>query len=190
MKKLKIITCITTSILIITLIIISIYSVSLKKELDNYDKLSNSCSTEENNQNDNQDNNNELTNQKELTYDCSFTRTYNIVNTLEGYRSEVLELSYVVIDAFQDHAARTHVIPTKLKNNLENGKTYEFTYTVKGTGIINDIEDIYHRIVATTTYEENKEDAYKEPTLKVYLSIKETNKLGLAQLQQPICEGK
>ena len=56
---------------------------------------------------------------KEKYYDCSFTRTYRVVDLLEGYVAEVPEESYVVLDAFLDHGAFTHRISSELKKKLE-----------------------------------------------------------------------
>ena len=44
---------------------------------------------------------------KEREYDCTFTQTYHVVNLLDGYVAEVPELSYVILDKFLDHQARS-----------------------------------------------------------------------------------
>lgn len=119
-------------------------------------------------------------------YDCSYTKTYRIVNLLEGYVAEVPELSYVVLDAYQSHGAFTHIIPTTTKKGLKENKYYEFTYTIKGTGIINDENDVRSYIGSTEINQNNIEDS----KLKVTLEIKETDKLGMEQVQENICEGK
>lgn len=119
----------------------------------------------------------------EKYYDCSFTRTYRVVDLLDGYASEVPEESYVVLDAFQDHGAFTHRISSELKKKLEVNKYYEFTYTLKGIGIVNDIEDVRNNISASNSIKSDN-------SLKVLLEIKETNKEGIGQLQEKVCEGK
>lgn len=40
------------------------------------------------------------TNTKEVYYDCSFTKTYRVVDLLDGYIAEVPEMSYVVVDQY------------------------------------------------------------------------------------------
>lgn len=124
--------------------------------------------------------------EEEKYYDCSYTKTYRIVNLLEGYVAEVPELSYVVLDAYQSHGAFTHIIPTTTKKGLKENKYYEFTYTIKGTGIINDENDVRSYIGSTEINQNNIEDS----KLKVTLEIKETDKLGMEQVQENICEGK
>lgn len=119
----------------------------------------------------------------EKYYDCSFTRTYRVVDLLDGYMSEVPEESYVVLDAFQDHGTFTHRISSELKKKLEVNKYYEFTYTLKGIGIVNDIEDVRNNISASNSIKSDN-------SLKVLLEIKETDKEGLGQLQEKVCEGK
>lgn len=110
-------------------------------------------------------------------YDCQFTVTYKIVNLLEDYTYEVPEYSYIVVDKFQDHQPITHKIPTELKNNLKINKNYEFTYHIKGTGNIENIYDIINNI-----------DIINTNTYTTTLSIKETDKTGLEQIQQNICK--
>lgn len=111
-------------------------------------------------------------------YNCSFTVTYRVVNLLDGYIAEVPEYSYVVVDKFQEHGAIAHFIPTELKNNLEINHSYEFTYHIKGNGIIDDIYDVINNISL---------NHYDNGNLSVVLSIKETDKLGLEQIQENIC---
>lgn len=136
---------------------------------------------------------NTKTDQKTVdNYDCSFTKTYHIVNMLDNYIAEVPELSYIVIDMFQEHNAITHVIPTRLKDNLEKDKYYEFTYTIKGKGNIQNMSDIYQAISSTELYnnatEEEKQEIYKDKSLFVNLTIKETSRQGLDQIQEDICQ--
>lgn len=127
-------------------------------------------------------------NEMEKEYDCSFTQTYNIVNKLDGYIGEVLELSYIVVDQFQSHGAITHIIPTELKDSLSVNKSYEFTYTLKGKGIINDMDDIYSYLSATTVNKSQNNEVLTN--LEVTLAIKETDKTGLSQIQENICQSK
>lgn len=138
-------------------------------------------------QNDNENSNKESNTTKELEYDCSFTRTYHIVNLLDNYIAEVPELSYLVLDSYQSHGAFTHIIPTRLKKEIREDKYYEFTYTIKGTGIINDISDVLSYISATELANQSNRE---NPKLQVSLEIKETDKQGMGQIQEPICKGK
>lgn len=138
-------------------------------------------------QNDNENSNKESNTTKELEYDCSFTRTYHIVNLLDNYIAEVPELSYLVLDSYQSHGAFTHIIPTRLKKEIREDKYYEFTYTIKGTGIINDISDALSYISSTELANQSNRE---NPKLQVSLEIKETDKQGMGQIQEPICKGK
>ena len=123
------------------------------------------------------------TNTKEVYYDCSFTKTYRVVDLLDGYIAEVPEMSYVVVDQYLTHSAYSHIITSELKKKLEVNKYYEFTYTLKGIGIVNDIEDVRNHISAFNSMKSDN-------SLKVLLEIKETDRVGLGQLQEKICEGK
>lgn len=183
-KDRKVIYLVIIGFLIVVIISLCASLIVMKKNIvDNEnDMLTNITNSEQENDDD--------ASVDDKTYDCSFTRKYNIVNTLDGYTTDTPWLSYIVIDAFQDHYARTHVVPIELKEELENDKTYEFIYTIKGIGIINDMEDVYDKLVWTTVYENDKEHYANEPELKVTLSIKETDKLGMEQKQEPICGNK
>ena len=123
------------------------------------------------------------TNTKEVYYDCSFTKTYRVVDLLDGYIAEVPEMSYVVVDQYLTHSAYSHIITSELKKKLEVNKYYEFTYTLKGIGIVNDIEDVRNHISAFNSMKSDN-------SLKVLLEIKETDRVGLGQLQEKVCEGK
>ena len=167
--------------LLLVCIVVIIGLIGCNIYLDNQNhKLQNNNETASN---DNENSNKESNTTKELEYDCSFTRTYHIVNLLDNYIAEVPEESYIVLDAFQTHSAFTHKISSEAKKNLEVNKYYEFTYYLKGRGIINDIEDVRNSISAL-----NSIKSYN--SLKVLLEVKETNKEGLEQVQENICEGK
>lgn len=117
---------------------------------------------------------------KELYYDCSFTKTYRVVNLLENYIAEVPEESYIVLDAYQVHNCFTHKISPEIKKNLEANKFYEFTYTLHGIGIVNDMEDVRDKISFLNSIKSDN-------SLKVLLEVKKTDKIGLEQVQEPIC---
>lgn len=168
------------SFLIIISLIISITSINkMKSELNNLKAQNGNLETDK-------------TNLSQNNYDCQFTKTYHIVNKLDNYIAEVPELSYIVIDMFQSHDASTHIIPTRLKDSLEVGKYYEFTYTIKGNGNLKDMSDIYSEISATELYnassDEIKNTIYKDKSLFINLTIKETDKQGLEQIQEDICK--
>ena len=111
-------------------------------------------------------------------YDCNFTKTYNIVELVEWYISEVPEYSYVIVDEFQSHYLNAIRIPSVLKENLKEDKYYEFIYTLKGTTdkIISDINYINEHISLKENIDFN-----------ITLEIKETNKLGNDQINESIC---
>ena len=120
---------------------------------------------------------------KQLEYDCSFTQTWKVYNLLENYTGHHPDVSYVILEKFQTTIPYSHIIPSNLKSKLEQGKYYEFTYHIKGKGNINDINDITDKIIPEDNVKTNQSN------LIVTLSIKETDKLGLEQLQEPICSG-
>lgn len=114
---------------------------------------------------------------KDREYDCSFTRTYRVVNLLDGYIAEVPEWSYVALDQFQAHGIFAAKIPSSLKKELKENKYYEFTYAIKGNGIVKTMEDVNKYLVLNDSNAE----------FKITLDIKETNKQGLEQVQENIC---
>lgn len=125
------------------------------------------------------------TNTKEVYYDCSFTKTYRVVDLLDGYVAEVPEMSYVVVDQYLTHGAYSHIITSELKKKLEVNKYYEFTYTLKGAtkDKINDIDDVL-------SYFSFNNAIRSDNRLRVLLEVKETDKLGMGQIQEDICKGK
>ena len=122
---------------------------------------------------------------KEVYYDCSFTQTYRVVDLLDGYIAEVPEMSYVILDKFQIHGAYAHIISSEQKKKLEVNKYYEFTYYLKGTtkDKINDINDVL-------SHSSFNNQIKSDNSLSVLLEIKETDKLGMEQIQEDICIGK
>lgn len=122
---------------------------------------------------------------KEVYYDCSFTQTYRVVDLLDGYIAEVPEMSYVVVDQYLTHSAYSHIITSELKKKLEVNKYYEFTYTLKGTtnNKINNIDDVL-------SYFSFNNAIRSDNRLKVLLEVKETDKLGMEQIQEDICKNK
>ena len=120
-------------------------------------------------------------------YFCKFTKTYRVVNLLDGYVAEVPEWSYVVLDQFQNHEAIAHKIPANLKEKLQQGKYYEFNYTIVGNGYIKTIEDINKHIVLDDVVLNSS--VYSGKKARIILNISETDKQGLEQIQQDICQG-
>lgn len=178
MKEKKIVTIVS---LLIIIVICVVFIILQGTKINSYKEDINSCKEEINKLENKDDFKKE---EEDKYYDCSFTQTYRIVNLLDGYIAEVPERSYIVVDKFQVHGAFAHPIITDLKDELEVNKYYEFTYQIKGTGVINDLKDVVSHIT-----DESLEDVPKG-ILRVNLSIKETNKEGLKQLQENICEGK
>ena len=115
--------------LLLVCIVVIIGLIGCNIYLDNQNhKLQNNNETASN---DNENSNKESNTTKELEYDCSFTRTYHIVNLLDNYIAEVPELSYLVLDSYQSHGAFTHIIPTRLKKEL----TEEFATACDAMGV-------------------------------------------------------
>ncbi len=91
-----------------------------------------------------------------------FIRTYHILNVAESNDSNYI---YLTIRQFQDEEVQTVKVERKLCPNIAEGKNYEFT-----------IEPNYR-------LEDNILSIFNNSTI---LSIKETNKMGLEQIQDPI----
>ena len=122
-------------------------------------------------------------NAEELNYDCSFTQTWRVYDMLEDFVGHHPDMSYVILERFQTFIPYSHKIPSNLKSQLERGKYYEFTYHIKGKGFIDDIDDVVEKLIP----EGNVETSQNK--LIVTLRINETDKLGMDQLQEPICQG-
>ena len=104
---------------------LGIYSVKLNTKID--ELKSNNKTT---------DNNIENNNTEQLSIDCSFTKTFKIVNLMEGYIAAVPERSSVIVTQFQMFEAIAHGLPTELKENLKVGEYYEFTVDAVNAGSI------------------------------------------------------
>ena len=137
-------------------------------ELESKDKITN---------NDVENNNGE-----QIVLDCSFTRTYKIIDLMKEYRAAVPEGSFIIVDQFQFFVPVVHSIPTKLKENLKVGQYYEFTYHIKGK--MDSSKELEMIDVVGMIVEEHPDNDNLTATLK----IKKTDKTGLDQIQEPICK--
>lgn len=187
MKEKKTVTILS---LLIIIVICVVFIILQGTKINSYKEDINSYKEEINKLENKEDDNKE----ENKYYDCTFTKTYRVVNLLDGYIAEVPELSYVILDAYLDHSALSHLIPSNLKTKLETNKYYEFTYQIKGKGNIKDMDAIYQEIAATELYsqadDKTKNELYKDKELFVYLTINETDKEGVEQIQENICEWK
>ncbi len=91
-----------------------------------------------------------------------FIRTYKILNVAESNDSNYI---FLTIRQFQDEEVQTVKVERKLCPNIVEGKSYEFT------------------IKPNYRLEDNILSIFNNSTI---LSIKETNKTGLEQIQEPI----
>ena len=154
------------------IIILSVFLIVEKKEFkEKCASNRNSISNAENNDT------------KQLEYDCSFTQTWRVYDMLEDFVGHHPDMSYVILERFQTFIPYSHKIPSNLKSQLERGKYYEFTYHIKGKGFIDDIDVVVEKLIP----EGNVETSQNK--LIVTLRINETDKLGMDQLQEPICQG-
>ena len=154
------------------IIILSVFLIVEKKEFkEKCASNRNSISNAENNDT------------KQLEYDCSFTQTWRVYDMLEDFVGHHPDMSYVILERFQTFIPYSHKIPSNLKSQLERGKYSEFTYHIKGKGFIDDIDDVVEKLIP----EGNVETSQNK--LIVTLRINETDKLGMDQLQEPICQG-
>lgn len=115
-------------------------------------------------------------------YDCSFIKTYRIIETLEDYESATNTFYYVVGDVFQSFTPEILLVPLNYKDKLDEDKSYEFIYTLKGKGVINSMDDVNDYFISTTI--DNKE---YPSDVKVTIEVKETDKTGLEQINEDIC---
>jgi hypothetical protein len=99
---------------------------------------------------------------------CEFTRTYQIIKILNNYQDTVNEVKYVVIDEFQSSKPYLVGIPINMIDEINENKTYEFTFTGKERSSFN---------------QDNLTLLFENYDVK---NIKYTNKTGLEQIQEPI----
>ena len=121
-------------------------------------------------------------NVEQIALDCSFTRTYKIIDLMDEYRAAVPERSFIIVDQFQFFVPVVHSLPTKLKENLKVGEYYEFTYYLKGK--MDELKELEMIDVVGMIVEEHPDN----DNLTATLQIKKTDKLGLDQTQEPICK--
>jgi len=150
---------------------LGIYCIKLNTkidELESKDKITNNDV-----ENDNAD---------QIALDCSFTRTYKIIDLMDEYRAAAPERSFIIVDQFQFFVPVVHSLPTKLKENLKVGQYYEFTYHIKGK--MDSSKELEMMDVVGMIVLEHPDNDNLTATLK----IKKTDKTGLDQIQEPICK--
>ena len=150
---------------------LGVYCIKLNTKIDELE--SNDIITNSDAENNNSD---------QTLLDCSFTRTYKIIDLMDEYRAAAPERSFIIVDQFQFFVPVVHSLPTKLKENLKVGQYYEFTYHLKGKVDASkdlDMDDINGMIVIEHPDNDN---------LTATLQIKKTDKLGLDQIQESICK--
>lgn len=150
---------------------LGIYCIKLNAEIDGL--KSNNKITNNDVENDNVE---------QIALDCSFTRTYKIIDLMDEYRAAVPERSFIIVDQFQFFVPVVHSLPTKLKENLKVGEYYEFTYHIKGK--MDELKELEMIDVVGMIVEEHPDN----DNLTATLQIKKTDKLGLDQTQEPICK--
>ena len=155
---------------------LGIYCIKLNTKINKLE--SNNKITDSDALNNNSNNNED----EQIELDCSFTKTFKIVNLMEGYIAAVPERSSVIVTQFQMFEAIAHGLPTKLKENLKVGQSYEFTYHIKGKMDSSKELDMYDVIGMIVEEHPNNDN------LTATLKIKKTDKLGLDQIQEPICK--
>ena len=96
---------------------------------------------------------------------CQFTKTYRVEKIIESNDEGYL---HVTLTEFQKAGAETVTIPREINNNIEEGKYYEFTFSSNQEDLSEDMNNIF----------ENTE----------VVSIVETEKTGLDQIQEKVCK--
>ena len=177
-KKIEIITIIALLVVIIVCVVFVILQKaeisSYKEDVDSYkEKVSTLEKQLENKQNE-----------ESREYDCSFTRTYRVIDTID-YPLASDGVSYIVVDDYQGYVPFVVAIPSSI-DNLETYKYYEFTYHLKGKGVVNDFKQLNSYLFASlfNKYHGNPSSG----TVYVELDIVETSKKGVEQIQENICK--
>lgn len=118
-------------------------------------------------------------------YNCSFTKTHRIIEIIDYYFA-LDGVSYALVDDFQSYQPYIVIIPKNIEKKLEKNKYYEFKYTLTGNGIVRGFDDINSYLIGSlfNNYNGNSSSG----TIYVNLEIKESNKKGLEQIQENICQ--
>lgn len=102
---------------------------------------------------------------QDKAYICTFTKTYLVRDVTESNDSKYV---YLTLRAFQDEEVFTVKVDNNLNPTIEEKKFYEFTFASIGSSKKEDIESIF------TNHE--------------LLSITATDKEGLEQVNESVCE--
>ncbi len=168
MKNIKNIVIVVLSLIVVLLIF---FVVKLKMD----------SNIEQKNNTNNDMTENELE-QKE--YDCSFTQTYRVIDKID-YPLAADGVSYIVVDTYQGYDPFVVAIPSST-DNLETYKYYEFTYHLKGKGLINNFKQLNSYLIPSLFNKYNGNNS--SGTVYVELDIVETSKKGVEQIQEDICK--
>lgn len=117
-------------------------------------------------------------------YDCSFTQTYRVIDKID-YPLAADGVSYIVVDTYQGYDPFVVAIPSSI-DNLETYKYYEFTYHLKGKGLINNFKQLNSYLIPSLFNKYNGNNS--SGTVYVELDIVETSKKGVEQIQEDICK--
>ena len=142
-------------------------------------------------------------------YDCSFTQTYRVIDKID-YPLAADGVSYIVVDTYQGYDPFVVAISSSIDNletyvvdtyqgydpfvvaisssidNLETYKYYEFTYHLKGKGLINNFKQLNSYLIPSLFNKYNGNNS--SGTVYVELDIVETSKKGVEQIQEDICK--
>lgn len=122
--------------------------------------------------------------QVQKEYDCSFTQTYRVIDKID-YPLAADGVSYIVVDTYQGYDPFVVAIPSSI-DNLEMYKYYEFTYHLKGKGIINNFKQLKPYLISSLFNKYNGNNS--SGTVYVELDVVETSKKGVEQIQEDICK--
>lgn len=126
---------------------------------------------------------NMIENSEKHDYDCTFTKTFRIINEID-YSLAPDGVSFVVVDDYQGYRPFVVVVPSTTVN-LVPYNYYEFTYHLKGNGLINNFDDLNNYLIPSLF---NKYNGKPESgTIYIDLDIKETSKVGVLQTNENIC---
>ena len=168
MKNIKNIVIVVLSLIVVLLIF---FVVKLKMD----------SNIEQKNNTNNDMTENELE-QKE--YDCSFTQTYRVIDKID-YPLAADGVSYIAVDTYQGYDPFVVAISSSI-DNLETYKYYEFTYHLKGKGLINNFKQLNSYLIPSLFNKYNGNPS--SGTVYVELDIVETSKKGVEQIQEDICK--
>ena len=166
----------------VIIILLTLWIVKLNYDIRDID-ISNNDKANNGEVSNDEVNDNEILEDKD--YDCSFIKTYRFLNKID-YPLAPEGVAFIVVDTFQGYNPFVVIVGSDVVDELEEYKYYEFKYTLKGRGIVNDFTDLNSYLIPSlfNKYYGDSTSGTVYIDLEVYGATKE----GVQQVQENICQ--